>query len=101
MEEQMIEDRVGDPLTQVETLRDEALASIASAGDMRALEEARIRYTGKKSTLSQLSSLMAKLTPDERRILGQALNSAKGRIELALEARAEELSALELDLRLQ
>lgn len=97
----MIEGRIGDPLAEVETLRDEALASIASAADMRALEEARIRYTGKKSTLSQLSSVMAKLTPEDRKVLGQALNSAKGKIELALEARAEQLSALELVRRLE
>jgi phenylalanyl-tRNA synthetase alpha chain len=74
-----------------EAYRDEALAAIEAAETPRGLDDARIRYLGRKSELKQA------LRDVRDRDAGMALNAAREAIEQAVAARQEELERAELD----
>jgi phenylalanyl-tRNA synthetase alpha chain len=62
-----------------------ARAELASAGDEAAVEAARIKYLGKKGSLTEVLKGMGKLKPEERRSVGEIANAVKAGIEEALE----------------
>ncbi len=75
----------------VEALETEARSAIAAASSAAELDEARIRYLGRKSELKQA------LRQVREREAGMALNAARERLEQAVAARQEELHRQELD----
>jgi phenylalanyl-tRNA synthetase alpha chain len=75
----------------VEALETEAGSAIAAASSAAELDEARIRYLGRKSELKQA------LRQVREREAGMALNAARERLEQAVAARQEELHRQELD----
>ncbi len=77
-----------------------AQATIAGAGDLAALDQARVRYLGKKGVLTERLKALGQLPPEERRQAGQAINDAKQALETALAGRKIELEAAALDARL-
>jgi phenylalanyl-tRNA synthetase alpha chain len=86
---------------RIKALAEEAKAEIARADGAAKVEELRVKYLGKKGSLSQVLGGMGKLSPDERRALGEVANSVKAEIEGLLaqaQARAEDL-ALEAELK--
>src|ERR1700733_15367345 len=84
-------------LTQLES---EILSQIAAAGDETALEAARVAALGKKGTISALLSTLGKMSPDERKTQGAAINLAKDTVTQALTARRDVLKSAALDARL-
>ncbi len=84
-------------IAQIET---EATAAIAAARDSAALEDVRIRYLGRKAELPNLLRGVAALPPAERAATGKAANQARRALETAIERKAGELAAAELDERL-
>jgi len=87
-------DRIADIRTQAEE-------AIAAAGDSDALENVRIQYLGRKAELPNLLRNVAELPPDQRAATGKAANEARKALEAAIDARARELAAQELDQRLE
>ena len=81
-------------------MRDEALAAVASADSLRALQDVRIAYLGKKGAITQSLRRLGKLPPDERREAGRTINELKEAIETAIEERWQALSEDELDRQL-
>jgi phenylalanyl-tRNA synthetase alpha chain len=77
-----------------------AVADFASAADPAALENAKARYLGKGGELSALQGTLKALAAEERKAFGQNFNSAKTRIEAALEARRAQLADGKLAARL-
>jgi phenylalanyl-tRNA synthetase alpha chain len=75
----------------LDQLEREALAEIAAAPDEGALEQLRVRYLGRKSTLKELLSSIRDLPPEDRRRIGQRGNAAAAAIEEALQGRAADL----------
>ena len=84
----------------IQELLSRSLARIASAKSLDELEAVRIDALGRKSGLSQISKEMGKLTPDERKRIGQVLNSARQQIEEALKAAEQALARVALNARL-
>jgi phenylalanyl-tRNA synthetase alpha chain len=78
----------------------EASDAIAAAVDTHALEQARIRFLGRKAELPNLLRTVAELPPAERAATGKAANQARKALEAAIEARETELATAELDRRL-
>jgi phenylalanyl-tRNA synthetase alpha chain len=74
-------------------LRAEALAAFEEAQDGRELEEARVRYLGRKSEINRLSRSLGSLPEEERKSLGRAVNEAKAELRAGLEAAHERLRA--------
>jgi phenylalanyl-tRNA synthetase alpha chain len=69
----------------------QALAQIAASVDVAALEEVRVRWLGRKGTLTELLKGLGALPPPERPTAGARINTAKQRVQQALEARRVEL----------
>ena len=79
-------------LDQIEELRQEALAAIAAATDADALEEVRVRLTGRKSAVRGLLTSIGSLPADQRPAAGKAAGGLQKQIDAALVERAEQLA---------
>ncbi len=66
---------------QLINLKNEALALISDAGSTEELEYIRITYLGRKGKINQITTKMAKLSPQDRSQTGKAINDAKTAIE--------------------
>jgi phenylalanyl-tRNA synthetase alpha chain len=83
-----------------EALVGEAVAAFAAASEAARLEEAKARYLGKEGTLTAELRGLGKLPAEERKVAGAAINSAKERIEAALQERREAIKRAALDAQL-
>jgi phenylalanyl-tRNA synthetase alpha chain len=88
-------------VSDLDTLQREALEAIEAAADLDALDEVRVRFTGKRSALVGLQKSMRDLTPDERKARGQQLNAFRSAFQEAFDARREAFAAVALDARLR
>ncbi len=87
-------------MTDIESIREQALADIAAAASPDAVEGLRVALLGKSgSVTAQLKSLGA-LPADQRKAAGEAINRARDAIGEALAARKATLDAAALDARL-
>lgn len=82
-------------------LRQRALAVIEQAGDLAALEQARIDLLGKKSELSGVMKQMGKLDAQQRRELGAMANELRSELETLLEDKKKAVAAAVLEQRLR
>jgi phenylalanyl-tRNA synthetase alpha chain len=87
-------------MVDLERIVSEAVAAFAVTPDAPALEQAKARYLGKSGVLTELLKGLGKLPPEQRRDSGALINTAKQRIESALEARREALAAGALNSKL-
>jgi phenylalanyl-tRNA synthetase alpha chain len=85
---------------RIAQIQQEAEAAIADATDTQSLEDARIRYLGRKAELPNLLRTVAELPPDQRAATGQAANEARRALEQAIEHKARQLATRELEQRL-
>ena len=69
---------------KLNALAQAAKDEIGRAQDAQTVEALRIKYLGKKGQISAVLGGMGKLSPDERRALGEIANAAKGEIEKLL-----------------
>lgn len=86
---------------KLQSIREEALASVASSEDSAKLEEIRVRYLGKKGELTSILRGMGALSGDERPVVGQLANEIRSDIENAIREKSAELSAKSLELKLK
>jgi len=84
----------------IQELASRSLARIASAASPEALEAVRVDAVGRKGALAEISQGMGKLSPEERKRIGQVLNAAKQQLEAALEARKAQFDDAALRARL-
>jgi phenylalanyl-tRNA synthetase alpha chain len=87
-------------IERIGELKREAEAAIDAAASTAALEDARIRYLGRKAELPNLLRGVAELPPEQRGPTGKAANQARQALEAMIERRGQELAARELDERL-
>jgi phenylalanyl-tRNA synthetase alpha chain len=85
---------------RISELRAAGEAAIAEAAGTAELEDVRVRFLGRKAELPNLLRGVAQLPPEQRGTVGRAANEARRALEAAIEARAAELEAAELDARL-
>ena len=88
-------------MSDLATLESEITASIAAAADERALEEVRVSALGKKGSISERLKGLGKMTPEERKTAGAALNTLKDKVAAEIEARRATLRDAGLDARLR
>jgi len=69
-----------------------ALAEVAGCADLGALEEARVRWLGKKGTLTEQLKTLGGLAAAERPAVGALINEAKRQVQGAIEARRAALA---------
>src|ERR1700704_7198245 len=87
-------------VSDLATLEQTILSQIAAAGDEAALEALRVSALGKKGSISALLATLGKMSPDERKTQGAAINLAKDTVTEALTARRDILKSAALDARL-
>lgn len=81
-----------DLLKGLDALEAEATAAVAAA-DEGALEDLRVRYLGRRGSLTAILRGLGDLPPEARPVVGQRANAVKAAIEGALEARRLALRA--------
>src|SRR3979411_1734270 len=86
-------------MSDLVTLEQNILADIAAASDEAALEAVRVAALGKKGSISALLATLGKMSPDERKTQGAAINLAKDKVTQALTARRDILKSAALDAR--
>ena len=84
----------------IQLLVDEALVEIGGAESSRDIEQARVRFLGKKSALTKQLKRIRSLPTQERRAFGQAVNDAKQLLAEKIAERAVQLDRWEQDAAL-
>lgn len=84
---------------EFEEARAQGLAAIAGAGDMAAVQEARIRTLGRKTLLSRARSSLGRVPDEARKELGQLANEVQRALEDALAAKTAEFEEAERAVR--
>ncbi|MCA1780073.1 MAG: phenylalanine--tRNA ligase subunit alpha [Xanthomonadaceae bacterium] len=82
-------------------MREAALADLAGAHNLRALDDIRVAWLGKKGRLTAQLKTLGRLPPEARREAGQQVNEIKRDLAAALESRKAELERAALDQRLR
>lgn len=85
----------------LEALESDVAAQIAASADEAALESTRVAALGKKGAVSELLKGLGRMTPEERQVMGPALNGLKGRLNQAIAARRAVLKDEELVRQLE
>ena len=85
----------------LEELITHALQQLAEAKDLNQLDLVRVQYLGKKGEFTLKMKQLGSLDADQRPIVGQAINQAKGEFQRQLEACKETLQAADLEQRLE
>jgi phenylalanyl-tRNA synthetase alpha chain len=84
---------VTDPLTQIDQVRERALAELEAVKTTADLEPFRIKYLGSKGEVKNLSDLIAAAPKEQKRDVGQKANAAKAEVTAAYEAKKLQLAS--------
>ncbi len=86
--------------TDLNTLRETAIAAIATVSSLTDLEQLRITYLGKKGQISQILRGMGKLSPEARPQIGSLANDVKEVIQSQLDQQRQTLQNVQLESQL-
>lgn len=87
-------------MTDLDTLKTELTAQVDAAPDAAALEAIRVAALGKSGQISELLKSLGKMSPDERREKGPAINGLRDAVAARIAERKAEMEAAELNRRL-
>lgn len=87
-------------MSELHTQQQAALAAIAAAGDLAALDEQRVAALGKKGWVSAALKTLGAMSPEERTAAAPAIQAIRAAIAEAIDAKKAALEAAELDARL-
>jgi phenylalanyl-tRNA synthetase alpha chain len=85
---------------ELDTLTASAQAQIRDAGTLPALEEIRVRWLGRKGTLTEQLKTLGSLPAPERPAAGARINAAKSAVQSAIEQRRTELESAGIEQQL-
>ena len=74
---------------QLAALREAALAELQGLNDPKQLEDFRVRYMGKKGSVTALLRGMGSLSAEERPVMGQLVNQLRQELEEAVSAKSQ------------
>ena len=86
---------------QIKTNKEKAIHEIEKTEDLKILNDLRVKYLGKKGELTLILRGMGALSPEERPIIGSAVNKAKEEVEALIIEKEEKLEQQELNKKLQ
>jgi len=87
-------------MADTNSLGAEALARIADASTLEALDEVRVAFLGKKGSISALMKTLGGMSAEDRSEAGQQFNVLRNEVAEAVAARKEALEVAALDARL-
>ena len=85
---------------EAEKLKNEIIAAIDAAQDMRALEDVRVAALGKKGSVSALLKTLGGMSADERQVNGPLFNALRDKLTVAIQAKKAALDSAALNARL-
>ena len=85
---------------QLKELRESAVIELAKADSLDMLNDLRVKYVGKKGSLTSILRGMGALSAEERPRIGQIVNEIRAELEGVIEAKGTELKEAELTKRL-
>ena len=77
-----------------------ALTDVENTKNKQDLDHIRVQYLGKKGELTEIMKQLGSLPNEEKPKLGQAVNQAKNKLQMAITARLDVLNAIELAQKL-
>lgn len=84
----------------IEEILTQALQALAHAKDLAELDLVRVNYLGKKGLFTQHMKALGNLDPEQRKSVGQIINTAKNSFQDALDSRKLTLESEQLQARL-
>ena len=86
---------------QIEKIRQSALEEIKNANDEKVLNDARVKYLGKKGELTLILRGMGEIAPEERPVIGSLVNEVRDELENLIEEREMEFKTAEIKRKLE
>lgn len=87
-------------LDRITRVADQARHELGQTGDLKQLEELRVRYLGRKGIITELLRAVGGLPAGERPVAGRELNRLRQELEKEMARREEELSRVATEGRL-
>ena len=87
-------------MENLEQIKAAALAAVEATADLRALDEVRVQYLGKKGEISALLKGLGALSAEERPAAGARINVGRDAVQEAIETRKQALENAALDAKL-
>jgi phenylalanyl-tRNA synthetase alpha chain len=85
---------------QLEKIKNEAVEEIKKAADSLKVDEIRVKYLGKKGSLTTILRGMGALSSEERPVIGKVANEVREEIERALENTLNHIKGIEKNAKL-
>ncbi len=89
-----------DMTQNIAQLKTELSSMIEAANDLESLEQAKVTALGKKGRITDLMKTLGKMTPEERKTTGLALNELKDEIAALIASKEAALKKQALDQKL-
>ena len=86
---------------QIAKIKEEALKAIENVKDIQSLNEARVKFLGKKGELTSVLRGMGTLSAEERPKIGALVNVVRDEIEAKIEKAEKEFKKLEMKAKLE
>jgi len=87
-------------MENLEALTHEALEKAQAAEDLKALDQVRVEYLGKKGNITALLKTLGKLSPEERPAAGEKINIAKQQVAEKIDSLRSELERAAIEAKL-
>ena len=86
---------------QIAKIKENALVEIANSKVLQELENARVKYLGKKGELTAVLKGMKDLSPEERPVIGSIVNEVRDNLETKIKEVEETLKEKAMKLKLE
>ena len=87
-------------MSDIALVKDKYASQIMDANNLRTLDDIRVEALGKKGEVSMMMRGLGKMSPDEKKVMGPALNGLKNEIAALIESKKAALENEALDTAL-
>ncbi|MEP3890843.1 MAG: phenylalanine--tRNA ligase subunit alpha [Hellea sp.] len=87
-------------MSEITAVKDKYATQIESANELRALDDIRVAALGKKGEIGKMMQGLGKMSIDEKKVMGPALNGLKNDIAAMVETKKTQLENAALDAAL-
>ena len=86
---------------KITNLKNEISKDIENINSLKEIQDLKVKYLGKKGLVTELTSNMKDLSPEERKELGMVVNEVRNFVTDLIRSKEEELKLLELNEKLE
>ena len=85
---------------KIANIKENAIKEIELAGNLKSLDDVRVKYSGKKGELTLVLRGMGALSPEERPVVGAMVNEVRDELEELISKKEKELKQAEIEKKL-